>query len=254
MTFLRAAGRAIALPLGLAVALPLGLWAVQPWPLFLRWKNPETTAFMATRIQQARAAETPFEIKRAWVPLDELPPVLIRAVLIAEDDGFRDHGGIDWKALAEEVRYRGPLPPDLRDPSDRAALQKAWAYARNNRDRIRGRSTITQQLARNLYLSEERSMARKGQEFIVARRLEFFLSKDRILEIYLNTVELGDGIFGVEAAAQQYFGKSARALGRFEAASLAGTLPHPRTSNPGENPGRMAWRRDLILSRLGGGS
>lgn len=246
--------RAFRTLMAIVLGTPLALWVVQPWPLPLRWKNPSTTAFMATRIQQADAAGTPLELRHRWVPLDSIAPILIRAVLLAEDDRFRAHSGVDWQALAEEVRYRGPIPPNLLDPADRAALLRAIEYARTHGDEIRGRSTITQQLARNLYLSEQRSFVRKGQELIAARRLEFFLSKDRILEIYLNTAEWGDGIFGVEAAAQAYFGKSARALGRFEAASLAATLPHPRTSNPARNSGRMAWRRDLLLSRLGGGS
>jgi monofunctional glycosyltransferase len=236
----------------LIVGLPFLFWLAQPWPVLLQWREPGQTAYMKARVQEARAAGRDFEIRQSWVPLDELPRVLVRAVLVAEDDRFYDHGGIDWEALAEEVRYRGPIPPNLRDPADREALRAAWTYAQENRDSLRGRSTLTQQLARNLYLAERRSFFRKGREFIVAQRLETFLDKDRILEIYLNTVELGDGIFGVEAAAQTYFGRSARDLTRTQAASLAATLPHPRTSNPGYRPARMEWRRDLILARLGG--
>lgn len=209
---------------------------------------------MKARVVEARAAGQPFELRREWVPLDELPPTLVRVVLLAEDDRFREHHGIDWLAIAEEVRYTGQLPPNWRDPADRAALRAALDHARENRQSLRGRSTITQQLARNLYLAERRSFFRKGREFIVARRLERFLTKDRILELYLNSVELGDGIFGVEAASQAYFGRSARNLTRTQAASLAATLPHPRTSNPAHRPARMEWRRDLLLERLGGGS
>ncbi len=234
--------------------LPLALWLVQPWPLLLRWKDPGTTAFMEARLREARTAGEPLELRHAWVPLDALPEVLVRAVLVAEDDRFREHGGVDWKALAEELRYRGSLPPDLRDDGDRAALAASWAYLREHRDQLRGRSTLTQQLARNLYLSTDRSFVRKGQEFLLARRLEFFLSKDRILEIYLNVAEFGPGIFGVEAAAQAYFERPVQDLTRAQAASLAATLPHPLTSNPAHRPGRMAWRRDLILSRLAGGT
>jgi monofunctional glycosyltransferase len=240
------------------LALPLLFWLVQPWPILLRWQEPGQTAYMKARVQEAREAGRELEIQQRWVPLASLPQVLVRAVLIAEDDRFYDHAGIDWEALAEEVRYKGGLPPNLRDPADRDALRAAWAYARSNRDELRGRSTLTQQLARNLYLAERRSFFRKGRELIVARRLEFFLSKDRILELYLNTAEFGDGIFGVEAASQAYFGRPASELTRVQAASLAATLPHPRTSNPAHRPGRMEWRRDLILGRLrgdgGGGS
>ena len=233
--------------------LPALVWLVQPWPLPLRWKNPGTTAFMETRLQQARAAGDALVLAHSWVPLDELPDVLVRAVLVAEDDRFREHAGVDWVALAEEVRYRGPIPPNLRSADDRAALAAAWRVLREDRDEIRGRSTLTQQLARNLYLSESRSFVRKGQEFLLARRLEFFLDKDRILELYLNVAEFGPGIFGVEAASQAYFQRSARELNLYQAASLAGTLPHPLTSNPAHQPGRMAWRRDRIIQRLGGG-
>ncbi|CAN5787782.1 hypothetical protein BH23GEM11_BH23GEM11_14220 [soil metagenome] len=245
--------RLVARGLLLLLAIPALGWLVQPWPLPLRWKDPGTTAFMEARLRDARASGTPMELRHAWVPLTELPDVLVRAVLVAEDDRFREHGGVDWVALAEEVRYRGPIPPDLRSPADREALRVAWTYASENRERIRGRSTLTQQLARNLYLSEDRSFIRKGQELLLARRLEFFLEKDRILEIYLNVAEFGPGIFGVEAASQAYFQRSARELSRHQAASLAGTLPHPLTSNPGFQPARMAWRRDRILARLGGG-
>jgi monofunctional biosynthetic peptidoglycan transglycosylase len=245
--------RLVARGILLLVATPALVWLVQPWPLPLRWKDPGTTAYMEARLRDARASGTPMELRHAWVPLAELPDVLSRAVLVAEDDRFREHGGVDWVALAEEVRYRGPMPPDLRSPADRAALRAAWTYLQENRERIRGRSTLTQQLARNLYLTEDRSFVRKGQELLLARRLEFFLDKDRILEIYLNVAEFGPGIFGVEAASQAYFQRSARELTRYQAASLAGTLPHPLTSNPGFQPARMAWRRDRILARLGGG-
>jgi monofunctional glycosyltransferase len=242
-----------ALALLLALA-PLLAWALHPWPLALRWAEPGTTAFMEARVAQARMAGEKLELQQAWVPLEELPEILVRAVLVAEDDRFREHAGIDWEALAEEVRYRGPIPPRLGQAEDREALWEAWHYLRENRDQLRGRSTLTQQLARNLYLSEDRSFVRKAQEALLARRLERFLPKDRILELYLNVVELGPGIFGVEAAAQAYFQRSARELDRFQAASLAGTLPHPLTSNPASSPSRMAWRRDLILGRLAGGA
>jgi monofunctional glycosyltransferase len=246
--------RVLLIVLLLPVALPVAAWALHPWPVGLRWSEPSTTAYVEHRLRQARAAGESLEIRREWVPLDELPADLVRAVTLAEDDRFREHRGVDWDALAEEVRYRGALPPRLGDPEDREALMEAWRYLRENRERVRGRSTLTQQLARNLYLSPDRSMVRKAQELLIARRLEFFLSKDRILELYLNVAELGPGIFGVEAASQVYFQRSARELTRTQAASLVATLPHPLTSNPATSPGRMAWRRDLILDRMAGGA
>jgi monofunctional glycosyltransferase len=246
--------RPILLALLLLSVLPVLVWALHPWPVLLRWKDPGTSAYIEHRLRQAAREGMPLQVRRAWVPLDELPRDLIRAVTLAEDDRFREHRGVDWEALAEEVRYRGPVPPRLREAEDRGALREAWRYVRENRDRVRGRSTLTQQLARNLYLSPDRSMIRKGQELLIARRLEFFLGKDRILELYLNLAELGPGLFGVEAASQAYFQRSARELTRAQAASLAATLPHPLTSNPSTSPGRMAWRRDLILSRMAGGT
>ena len=140
----------------------------------------------------------------------------------------------------------------LREESDRAALWKALRYYRAHRAEIKGRSTLTQQLAKNLYFTPDRSLVRKAGEFVVARRLETFLGKDRILELYLNTVELGPGIFGVGAASRAYFGVPAQRMNRFQAASLAATLPQPLTSNPKTRPARMAWRRDLILALLSG--
>ena len=128
------------------------------------------------------------------------------------------------------------------------------AYYRSHSDEIKGRSTLTQQLAKNLYFTPERSLTRKAGEFVVASRLERFLGKDRILELYLNTAELGPGIFGVGAAARVYFGVPAQRLTRIQSASLAATLPHPLTSNPKTRPARMAWRRDLIMARLAGRS
>jgi len=246
--------RRLLLVLLIPLGLPLLVWALHPWPVLLRWKDPGTTAYIEFRLRDAARAGEELEIRREWVPLEELPGDLLRAVTMAEDDRFREHAGVDWNALAEEVRYRGPIPPRLGEAEDREALRDAWRYLREHRDRVRGRSTLTQQLARNLYLSPDRSMVRKAQELLIARRLEFFLSKDRILELYLNSVELGPGIFGVEAASQIYFQRSARELTRTQAASLAATLPHPLTSNPATAPGRMAWRRDLILDRMAGGA
>ncbi|MGH7506648.1 MAG: transglycosylase domain-containing protein, partial [Longimicrobiales bacterium] len=148
--------------------------------------------------------------------------------------------------------YSGDDDFSVFDPDDLHALGDAFGYYRANHEKIRGRSTITQQLAKNLYFSDDRSALRKLEEFIVARRLEWFLSKDRILELYLNVAEWGPGLFGAEAAAQRYFDRPAAELTRAQAAALAATLPHPLTSNPDHRPGRMAWRQDLILRRMGG--
>jgi len=243
----------LAVALVCVLLVPVAIWMLHPPTFHLRWVDPGATAYMKHRVKQAKAAGEALEIRQEWTALDEISPALVRAVLIGEDDAFRSHRGVDWEALAEEVRYRGAIPPSLRDREDRAQLRAAWDYARAHRDQVRGRSTITQQLARNLYLSPERSFFRKGRELILTWKLEAWLSKDRILELYLNVAEFGPGLFGVGAASEHYFGVPPSRVNAFQAASLAGTLPHPLTSNPGTRPARMAWRRDLILQRMGMG-
>jgi monofunctional biosynthetic peptidoglycan transglycosylase len=146
-------------------------------------------------------------------------------VIIAEDSRFKTHHGIDFI--------------ELRD---------AWAAGGH-----RGASTITQQLAKNLYLSPSRSVFRKVKEAVIALRLELALPKDRIMELYLNTAELGPGVWGMDAASRAYFGVPVSRLSNAQAAALAATLPQPRTSNPAYRPARMLARRDLILARYYGG-
>jgi monofunctional biosynthetic peptidoglycan transglycosylase len=243
----------------LLTAVPLAIlgaawfyWVTIPWPLRLRIHDPQSSAVMRQRAAEARSRGEAFELQRAWVPLDRISPRVRRAVIAAEDGRFHQHNGIDWDALREEFRYRGDDSFSLLDADDRRHLRAAWRYFRENRHRIRGRSTITQQVAKNLYYSTDRSTLRKLEEFIVARRLEAALDKDRILEIYLNIAELGPGIFGVEAAARHYFDRTAANLTADQAAALAATLPHPLSSNPRHNPRRMYWRKELILARMGG--
>jgi len=229
---------------------PLLLFLFLPWPLTLRWREPIRTALMEYRAAQAAARGEPFQLRYTWVPLDSISRHLRRAVLVAEDSRFYEHDGIDWLALREELRYRGDASFSPFDPGDLRALASALHYYWDHRGEIRGRSTITQQLAKNLYFTPRRSVLRKVAEAIVAKRLEWFLPKDRILELYLNTAEWGPGIFGAEAAARHYFGRSAATLTREQAAMLAATLPHPLTSNPAHRPGRMRWRKNLILARM----
>ena len=241
------------------LAAPLALfgaaffyWLALPWPLLLRWVEPDRTAFMERRLREAAADGDQLALRHTWVPLDDISRHLRRAVIVAEDGNFYSHRGIDWGALAEELRYEADADFSLLDPRDLDGLLRATRYYLDNREKIRGRSTLTQQLAKNLYFGQERSLTRKFDEFVVARRLEWFLSKDRILELYLNIAEWGPGVFGAEAAARTYFERAASDLTRTQAASLAATLPHPLSSNPAMRPGRMAWRRDLILARMTG--
>jgi monofunctional biosynthetic peptidoglycan transglycosylase len=225
-------------------------WLILPWPVLIRWRDPGTTSFMRLRQAEARAADADYDIRRTTVPLDEISAQLQRAVVLAEDGNFFTHRGIDWEALREEFRYRGDDDFSWFDAGDVRALLASFRYYLANRDEVRGRSTITQQLAKNLYFGEDRSPLRKVEEFVVARRIELFLPKDRILELYLNVVEWGPGVFGAEAAARYYFDRSAARLSRDQAAALAATLPHPLTSNPKRRPGSMNYRKRLILERM----
>ena len=173
--------------------------------------------------------------------LNDVSPVLQRMVIIGEDSRFRTHHGIDPAEIADalglnEARGVGP------------AIGAAWRH----RDRLRGASTITQQLAKNLYLSSSRNPLRKVKEAMTALRLELTLPKDRILELYLSVAEWGPGIWGVDAASRAYFSVTASRLTEEQAAELAATLPHPRTSNPTFQPERTLARRNLILARYRG--
>jgi monofunctional biosynthetic peptidoglycan transglycosylase len=172
-------------------------------------------------------------------------------VVIGEDGNFFTHSGIDYLALAQAIGYprRTFAWSNRRDRRDLfAVLPRAWS----RRDRLRGASTITQQLAKNLYLSPSRNPLRKLKEAVTAWRLEAALGKRRIMELYLNVVELGDEVWGAEAASEQYFKRSAARLTPEQAAALAGALPFPLRSNPSYRPARMRWRQNLILRRMQG--
>ncbi len=162
-------------------------------------------------------------------------------VVIGEDSRFRTHHGVDPAEIADALGLE-------RGKGVAGTLAEMW----RRRDRLRGASTITQQLAKNLYLSSSRSPLRKLKEAVTAFRLELALSKDRILELYLNVAEWGPGIWGADAASRAYFGVPAARLGAPEAAALAATLPSPLSSSPVFRPARMSARRDLILARYHG--
>ncbi|MFI5235436.1 MAG: biosynthetic peptidoglycan transglycosylase [Gemmatimonadales bacterium] len=185
------------------------------------------------------------------VPLDSISPFMADAAMAGEDQRFPEHAGIDWINLRKALGYPRD---DFRwgSPRDRRDLSRVLAHIWSRRDRLRGASTITQQLAKNLYLSPSRNPLRKVKEAVTAWRLEGALSKDRIMELYLNTVELGPQVWGVDAASRLYFGHAAQRLTLAEAAELAGSLPFPLRSNPGYRPGRMFSRQQLILRHLRG--
>ncbi|HXG88048.1 MAG TPA: monofunctional biosynthetic peptidoglycan transglycosylase [Vicinamibacterales bacterium] len=190
--------------------------------------NPTSTAFMALRTREAAEEGKKFAIRHRWVPYPQISNNLRRAVLVAEDSAFFDHEGVDLKEL-------------------RASLELNWEEGRFSR----GGSTITQQLAKNLYLSPSRNPMRKVKELLITRRLEAALTKRRILEIYLNVIEWGDGIFGCEAAARAYFGKSASALSPEEGALLAGAIINPREHSPARPTARLRRRQQIIIRRMG---
>ena len=197
--------RAVVGGVAVCAAVLLILLATLPDTRALERGWPERTAYMEGWLKGADRRSVTYRP----VPLSRIPQGLIRAVLVSEDAGFYGHSGFDW----QEVR---------------AALRQAWEEKRPPR----GASTITQQLARNVYLSPSRNPLRKAREALIARRLEATLSKNRILELYLNVIELGPGLYGVEAAAHRYFGKSVSGLTPREAAEIAGTIPSPRFNNP----------------------
>ncbi len=230
-----------------AGAFVFWLFFVWPPPLWYAVTFPRETSFQAMR----RHADPVAARKRRYdpVPLERIAPSLHRAVLVGEDHRFYEHSGFDFVELRKALGYTRDSF-DLMNSRDRGGMlrgiERTWASDR----KLRGASTITQQLAKNLYLSPSRNPLRKVKEAVTAARLELWLSKDRILELYLNTVELGDEVWGVEAASQFYFGRSAARVTRDQAATLAAILPHPRTSNPTFRPGRMNWKRSWILRRM----
>jgi monofunctional glycosyltransferase len=194
----------------------------------LKTTNPTSTAFMALRDSEARAGGRPPRRVQRWAAYRNISQDLKRAVLVAEDDAFWQHEGVDLEQLQE-------------------SLEADWARGRF----VRGGSTITQQLAKNLYLSPSKNPLRKLRELFIARRLEAELKKARILELYLNVIEWGDGVYGVDAAARTYFHISAAELGPTESALLAAAIVNPRLLNPARPTTRLVRRQQLILRRMG---
>jgi len=191
------------------ISLNVGLYFFYPNVAKLKKENPVKTAFMEYREDEWRQQGKNIKINQKWVKLSRITPLVIKAVIISEDDKFWHHEGFDYDAL-----------------------QKAIEEDIKKRKFKVGGSTISQQLAKNLYLSPSKNPIRKIKEAILTWRIEKALSKKRIIELYLNVAEWGEGIFGIEAAARQYFGKSASALSAREAARLAAVLPNPRRFNP----------------------
>lgn len=191
--------------------------------------NPSSTSFMRHQLEVLQEKNPNAKLQHKWVPYDRISNHLKRAVIASEDDTFSEHDGVDWEAM-----------------------QKAYQKNQKKGKVVSGGSTITQQLAKNLFLSGERSYLRKGEELIITYMLEMCMDKERILEIYLNVVEWGVGIFGAEAAAQHYYGVSAAALGPAQAAKLAVMLPKPRFFDKNTGSAYLQRRTDIILRRMNG--
>jgi monofunctional biosynthetic peptidoglycan transglycosylase len=189
--------------------------------------NPIKTSLMEQRMEEAREAGKKYRIRQEWVNFDEIPDLLKNAVRISEDAGFYGHEGIDLDELKESIK-------------------KNWEEGRF----VRGGSTITQQLAKNLFLGTEKSIWRKIKEYAIARELENTLSKNRIFHLYLNVIELGPGVFGVEAAAQYYFYKPVTYLSDEEIVLLTALIPKPLSENPHRQSRWLNWRCRWICDKL----
>jgi len=229
--------------------------------------DPQSTAFERSEAWRVTTATGSLRWRQQWTPYSQIAVHLKRAVIASEDDGFANHDGVDWNALekawqknarAEELAAKAQGVAQARQ----LARQKAGQTAPAAKSviaaplkpvkvaKVVGGSTITQQLAKNLFLSGERTLLRKGQEFVLTLLLEAILDKQRILEIYLNSVEWGEGIFGAEAAAQHYYRKPAAQLSAFEAARLAVMLPRPKYFEKLPNSSYVAGRAALIVGRM----
>jgi monofunctional biosynthetic peptidoglycan transglycosylase len=194
---------------------------------YLKNKNPQTTALIEQRKKEARLKGKKLEIRQRWISFDIFPKLLKQTVRISEDGAFYQHEGIDYYELKE-------------------ALKKNWKTGK----KARGGSTITQQLAKNLFLSTEKSYYRKLKEFFIAKKLEKHLSKNRIFNLYLNVIELGKGIFGVEAASEHYFKKPVDRLNLVEIVRLVSVIPKPLRVTPLSDSRYLKWRANLLLDRL----
>lgn len=212
-------------------ALVIATLAVQSWfyahVLWWRAHQPAQSAFMEARLQKLREKNPNARLQQQWVPYGKISAQLKRAVVASEDAKFMDHEGFDWEAISK-------------------AIEKNEKKGRV----VSGASTISQQLAKNLFLSGERSYLRKGQEAVITWMLESALDKRRILELYLNFAEWGEGVFGAEAAAKYHFGASAAGLSASQAAYLAVILPSPRRYVAGKSTPFVSGRIETILARM----
>ncbi len=213
--------------LALVVVVAVQLWFLAHIVWWTRF-DPGSTSFMRAQLERLRETRPGAQLDHQWVPYERISPQLKRAVIAAEDARFTEHEGIDW-----------------------AAIEKAYEANRKKGKVVWGGSTITMQLAKNLFLSGSRSYVRKGQELVITYMLETVMSKRRILEIYLNVAEWGDGVFGAQAAARHYYGVDAAQLGSWEAATLAAMLPRPRYYDRHRGSAYLERRAALVQRWMG---
>jgi monofunctional biosynthetic peptidoglycan transglycosylase len=223
-TFARWSKRLLLALLAVLVAYQLWLFAHVMW-----WNgnNPETTRFMDLRLAELRAKKPEAQLQQQWVAFDRISPNLKRAIIAAEDASFVDHEGFDWDGMQK-------------------AIEKNQKKGRI----VAGGSTISQQLAKNLFLSPAKTPWRKAEEAAITLMLEGLWEKRRILEVYLNVIEWGDGVFGAEAAARHYFGVAAAQLSAEQAARLAAMVPNPRFYDRNRNTPGLAKKTAIILGRM----
>ncbi|MCM8594615.1 monofunctional biosynthetic peptidoglycan transglycosylase [Accumulibacter sp.] len=210
--------------LALLVAYQVWLFG---WVLWWNWVDPDTTRFMSIRLEELRARDPQAQLQKQWITYPRISVNLKRAIIAAEDARFVDHEGFDWEGIQK-------------------AIEKNQKKGRV----VAGGSTISQQLAKNLFLTPARTPWRKAEEAVITLMLESVWSKQRILEVYLNVIEWGDGIFGAGAAARHYYGISAAQISPEQAARLAGIVPNPRFYDRNRNAPGLARKTAIILARM----
>ncbi|RDE51569.1 MAG: monofunctional biosynthetic peptidoglycan transglycosylase [Candidatus Accumulibacter meliphilus] len=210
--------------IGLLLLLQFWLFG---WVLWWNWVNPESTRFMEIRLAELRVADARAQLQQRWIAYGQISANLKRAIVAAEDGKFLDHEGFDWQGIQNAIETN----------------QKKGRV-------VAGGSTISQQLAKNLFLSPAKTPLRKAEEAIITLMLETVWSKQRILEVYLNVIEWGSGVFGAEAAARHYFGISASQLSAEQAARLAAMVPRPRFYDRNRNAPALLAKSDIILARM----
>jgi len=214
----------VGLPIALVLLIQLWYFAQICW--WVKF-NPSSTSIMRAQLERLQEKNPKAKLQHQWVPYNRISPHLKRAIIASEDAKFVDHEGFDWDGI-----------------------QKAMEKNERKGKAVAGGSTITQQLAKNLFLSPERSLLRKGEEAVITLMIETIWSKRRILEVYLNVIEWGNGVFGAEAAARHYFGIGAGQLSAEQAARLAAMVPSPRFYDRNRGAPGLARKTDVILARM----